>query len=196
MAVAWVLVLVSACGGSTAQAPQFQEAFGTLDSPCSLSAPAATSTTSCTAHVLLVNRGGEGVGHATMLVVLKDAKTGVSSQVRCGRSIPDTPAGNYVDLACVFSVPAGSTIGAVPAVQGIDYSAAVPQSTPATDYASITVWVLAGAVLVVCLATLLLAVRPRSTDSPREKHREAPQQPRPSKRDGPDAEYNFPTLPQ
>ena len=121
-----LLPLAAACGGSLQGPPEFVQAYGTVDRPCGVGATGAA--THCTAHVLLVNHGGEGIGHATIVVPLRDSSAATSartaSAATCGRSIPDTAGGGGVDLTCDFDLPAGKTVASVPILQAVDFSAA------------------------------------------------------------------------
>lgn len=156
------VLLVTGCG-TAQQAPKFEQAFGAIDSPCGINAAVSDAVQHCTAHVLLVNKGGEGLGHATMVVELKDPKAGASgaATIKCGRSIPDLPGGGYTDLVCAFDVPPGKAIGTVPSLQAIDYTAGVSRGSSTPDAGGISTLVLAGSTLLVGAATLVVAVRRR-----------------------------------
>ena len=116
-------LLLAGCGSQQQGVPDFQQAFGAVDAPCPVSGAASRA---CTAHVVVVNHGGEGIGHASIVVPLRDATATASSAraasvVRCGKYIPDTPAGGAVDLTCSFTLPAGKTVASVPVLQDLDF---------------------------------------------------------------------------
>lgn len=199
-------LLVTGCG-TAQQAPKFEQAFGAIDSPCGINAAVSDAIQHCTAHVLLVNKGGEGLGHATMVVELKDPKAGASgaATIKCGRSIPDLPGGGYTDLVCAFDVPPGKVIGTVPSLQAIDYTAGVSRSSSTLDAGGITALVLAASTLLLGVATLVAVVgrRPSTAgeDSVAAPARPAAPAPEPSRRTSgspADAatEYKIPPLPR
>lgn len=195
--------LLGACGGQHG-APQFEEAFGAIDSPCG--GAASDVLQHCTAHVLVVNRGGEGVGHVTIVIELKDAKAGSSplaAAVKCGRSVPETPAGGYADLVCNFDVPPGKTTAPYPTLQSIDYQVANVRGSLGFDFTGASILILAGAVLLLGAATLIAnsgrrvattsdrAVPPAPRPDPVASRRESDK-----KRVEVEAEYDIPNLPR
>jgi hypothetical protein len=147
------LLLLASCGGVLQGPPNFQEAFGAVDEPCAAS---NASVAHCTAHVVLVNNGGEGVGYITIAVPLKDS-TDVASSARtatsatCSQAVPDTPAGGAVDLACNFELPMHMTVANYPFVRNVAFSGA----TNATSSGSISGVASVGLALVAALLALI-----------------------------------------
>jgi hypothetical protein len=127
----FLFLLLAGCGGSLQGPPDFQQVFSVVDQPCA----ASKLVSHCTAHVLVVNRGGEGIGHATVLVPIQTTAASAArtvASVRCGRSIPDTPAGGFADLTCDFDLPGGKTASTYPTLD-IDFSAGTGSSSSGGD---------------------------------------------------------------
>lgn len=170
-------LLLSGCG-SLQGPPNFQQAYGIVDEPCA----ASKAVSHCMAHVLLVNHGGEGVGHATVVVPMKDSAGSASaiSTAKCGTAIPNTPAGGYADLTCAFDLPVGKTLATAPSLSAVDYTAAAGSSSSAGDVTGIGTLALAaaaGLIATVALVAALAGGRRRGTGSPR---RAAPAPPQPA----------------
>jgi hypothetical protein len=135
-----------------------------VDDPCS----AAKVVSHCVAHVYVVNHGGEGFGHATIAVPLRDASAPASSArtgtpARCPKYIPDTPGGGVVDLTCNFDLPVGQTVASVPVLQGLDFQGTLGSSPSSGDSAGIATFALAliaAALAVIALAITLVGRRP------------------------------------
>lgn len=154
------LLLLTGCG-SLQGPPSFQQAYGIVDEPCA----AGKAVTRCTAHVLLVNRGGEGLGHATIAIPMKDASgtAGAISTVKCGTPIPRTPAGGYADLTCDFDLPAGKAVNTVPSLSTVDFTVAGGSSakTAGDDAGGLATLALAATAALLALATLGVAITGR-----------------------------------
>jgi hypothetical protein len=156
------LLLLASCGGVLQDPPNFQEAFGAVDEPCAASNAAIAH---CTAHVVLINNGGEGVGYVTIAVPLKDS-TGVASSARtaisatCSQAVPDTPAGSAVDLTCNFELPVRMTVANYPFVQNVAFRGATNPTSSGSISGVATVG-LALAAALLALITLMAAVTGR-----------------------------------
>jgi hypothetical protein len=210
-AIAFALLLTSC--GSQASAPQFVQAFGVIESPCAIGVPASDAQ-HCVADVLVQNQGGEGYGHLTIVVQVQDTRAGSAPvpPVKCGTSIPDTPAGGYADLACNFDLAAGQSVATYPMVKSIDFVGMSSQGSSNSD-SSIATLILTAAAALLALASLIVVTRGRgpasaiATDaapspvaagSARETPRVTRRAPRVSKKNAgdPDAEYNLPQMPR
>jgi hypothetical protein len=154
------LLLLAGCGGSLQGPPNFVQVYSVVDQPC---AP-ADGAAPCTAHVLVVNRGGEGVGHATVLVPMKDAAASSArtiSTARCGQSIPDTAPGGYVDLTCAFTLPAGKSVATYPSLD-VDFSTSVTGSgSAAGNLGGIATFGLAVIAAIVAVVTFVIVLMGR-----------------------------------
>lgn len=172
-------LLLAGCG-SLQGPPNFQQAYGIVDEPCA----ASKAVSHCMAHVLLVNHGGEGVGHATVVVPMKDSAGSASaiSTAKCGTAIPNTPAGGYADLTCAFDLPVGKTLATAPSLSAVDYTAAAGPGSGSSvgDISGIGTLALAAAAGLLAIVALVAAIagrRRRPTGSPR---RPAPAPPQPA----------------
>jgi hypothetical protein len=164
-AAAVTAVLMSACSGPLQGAPSFQQTYGTVDPPCGISTRATVSH--CTAHVYLVNNGGEGIGHATIVVTLKAGSAAATaarlSPVKCGIAIPDTSAGGEVDLTCGFDLPAGTAIAAAPILQSVDFAGATKSGSSGgglTEAVTLVIALIAALTAVVALVVAVARRRP------------------------------------
>jgi hypothetical protein len=172
--------LLPACTGSNQAPPDFQQTYGTVDVPCAASTKKAVSH--CTAHVYLMNHGGEGVGHATIVVRL-NAQTSTASParvtVKCGRAIPDTPAGGEADLTCAFDIPVGMVVGSTPILQGVDFTAAAGSGATSLRPNQIATLVLGviGVILAAMAILAALARRGPAAVSPPSNERQRRSQP-------------------
>lgn len=202
----FALLLLSGCGGRTA--PQFVQAFGGVDGPCQIGANASELVQHCTAHVVLVNQGGEGFGRVTMVVPLKEAKnSSAAGGAMCAKVVPDTPSGAYADLTCDFDIPVGKTVASYPVLKSIDYVGASSGASSGFDYGAVGTMLLAGATVLLAAATLVttLGRRPAVEGQaavpeeavPSEPVRTAePAQPSSKTRSKIDADYDLPELPR
>lgn len=207
-------LLLTSCGDH-AGAPHFVQAFGAVESPCAVQAAPPVVLQHCVADVLLQNQGGQGYGHLTILVQLKDAKAGSAHvpAVRCGTSIPDTPAGGYADLACRFDLAPGQSIATYPIVQAIDFVGASGGGSSDPSSTAIATLVLTAATALLAVAALIVVLgggrRPivvqanagGSSSRASGATSPAPRGPLPAQRASakpgdPDAEYDLPTLPR
>jgi len=206
--------LLTSCG-SQAGAPQFVQAFGAVDSPCAVQAAPLNTVQHCTGHVVLQNQGGEGYGHLTILVQVKDAKAGSAPvpPVKCGSSIPDTPAGGYSDLVCNFDLAAGQTLVTYPVVQSIDFVGASSRGSTDPSSSAISTLILTAATALLALASLVVVARagrrPIAAEADATESSSPPsrstlhtvedvqqQERRRIKPGGPDTEYDLPALPR
>lgn len=166
---AFVFVLLTGCGGSIQGPPDFRQVYSVVDQPCALS----QVVSHCTVHVLVVNRGGEGIGHANVLVPMQpSAASGARtvSTAKCGRSIPDTPAGGSVDLTCDFDLAAGKTVSGYPSLD-IDFTAAAASGSSAGGFSGLGAFGLALVAALLSAVALVMAItgqrgRPTSTSKP------------------------------
>jgi hypothetical protein len=171
----WVLLLTS-CSGSLTGPPEFRQAYGTVDEPCAASKAAVAH---CTAHVYLVNGGGEGIGHATVAVTLKDEGSAASSartnlSVKCGTSIPDTAAGAEVDLTCPFDLSNGTAVAAPPILQAVDFTAAAGSVSSSGNAGGLVAIGLAVVAVLLAAWTLGVVVTGRRRTTSRATQRPAP----------------------
>ncbi len=202
--------VLGACGGAQPGAPDFRQAFGVIDAPCAAGLAPSTAVQHCVAHVVLQDAGGEGIGHATLQVPLKAARTGSPlAPAVCGMAIPDTPAGGYSDLVCNFDVPPGDTIAGFPVIGSIDYATGSTRTSAGFDFGGAGSLILAAATLLLALALLLAAPWRRGTPAvllaPAASADELGPDRSPESRPAPrvmerrrdvDAEYDLPSIPR
>ena len=162
-ALAFVL-LMAGCSGSLQGPPAFEQTYGTVDEPCTAS---KTDAVHCTAHVYLVNHGGEGVGLATIAVPVTNPSAAAASTarrtsaVRCGGYLPDTAGGAVVDLSCGFDLPPGTSVAGAPILQAVNFSAAGAASSSSGGILGIVDLGLAAVAGLVAVVALLMAIAGR-----------------------------------
>jgi hypothetical protein len=207
-------LLLTSCGSQSGP-PQFVQAFGEIESPCAIGASPSNVTQHCVADVLIENQGGEGYGHLTMVVQLKNEKSGTAPAppVKCGSSIPDLATGGYADLTCAFDLAPGQSVANYPIVQSIDYAGTSSRGSSGSDPTGIAALILTMATALIALASLIVIGTTRrrpSVDDAKAVPAEAPAQSatsqtprsaararrRPSRPSSPDAEYDLPQLPR
>lgn len=197
-ALAWAWMLAS-CGTQAAGGnPQFVQAFGDFDSPCSAHAPAATTVQHCIARVVLTNQGGEGYGHLTLIVKMKPAAGGSEDPppVRCGGSIPDTPPGGHAQLVCNFDVPPGQTLTDFPVVQSIDFVGPSSAAGSGSSTGQILSLILTAATALLALAALIVVASGRRPSPVNEVPVPEPASRKQAGIESANAEYELPQLPR
>lgn len=162
------LPLVASCSGSLQGPPAFVQTYGTVDEPC---VPSPTAVGHCTAHVYLVNRGGEGDAVATVAVPVGVTKASATAppkaaSQKCGAYVPDTPGGSVVDLTCAFDLPIGTAVTGPPILLALSFTSAASPTT-AGDAGVVGVVNLALAVLAALAALVALALAITSRDRSR-----------------------------
>jgi hypothetical protein len=207
-------LLLTSCGSQSGP-PQFVQAFGEIERPCAIGATPSNVVQHCVADVLVENQGGEGYGHLTVVVQLKNEKAGSTPAppVKCGSSIPDLAPGGYADLTCAFDLSPGQSVANYPIVQSIDYAGTSSRGSSGSDTTVIVALILTVASALIALASLIVIATSRrqpGVDDAEAAPAEAPaanaipQTPRAAARaehrqarlTGPDAEYDLPQLPR
>jgi hypothetical protein len=161
-------LLMAGCSGSLQGPPAFEQTYGTVDEPCAAS---KTDAVHCTAHVYLINHGGEGVGLATIAVPVTNPTAATASTarrtsaVRCGGYIPDTAGGAVVDLSCGFDLPPGTSVAGAPILQAVNFSAAGAPSSSSGGVLGIVDVGLAAVAGLIAVVALLMAIGRRGRAS-------------------------------
>jgi hypothetical protein len=163
-AAAFALIALGACSGSLQGPPSFTQTYGAVDEPCT---PSKVAASQCTAHVYLVNHGGQGVGLATIVVPLKDQSQAATAarlnqNARCGGYIPETSGGAEVDLACSFELPAGKVVSAPPVLLAVNFAAASGSSSSGDGVAGVISLGLAVVAALIAAAALVMALMGRA----------------------------------
>lgn len=156
------LLLLNSCSASPQGQPAFDQEYGAVDEPCVASKVVAR----CTAHVLLVNHGGEGLGHATIVVPVRNStETATSARVvataKCGTRIPDTTTGGFADLTCDFELPVGKSVAGPPSLSSVDFTAAASTGSAGVDGISIATLVAAAVAGLLSVVALVAAIAGR-----------------------------------
>jgi hypothetical protein len=125
-----------------------------VDEPCASS----NAVSRCTAHVFLANHGGDGFGHATIVVPMSSLSAASATRTApatCGTPIPETPAGGFADLTCSFDLPPGTTTAGTPHLRAVDFAFAMTFSSSGDQTSGIATLVLAA--IAGLLAVVMLA---------------------------------------